>query len=101
MPAFVQFVRFISLLSLPILSNIGIAQEIKILLKNESTKTLTLYNWSEYFDEKPTASFEAKYKVNIHQVFYETDKLKDEYLISTNGGEGLNIIIASDVSFKI
>ncbi|MBV1922195.1 MAG: spermidine/putrescine ABC transporter substrate-binding protein, partial [Pseudomonadales bacterium] len=100
MPAFAQFVRFISLLSLLILSNIGVAQETKKILKNESTKTLTLYNWPEYFDEKLITSFEAKYNVSIHQVFYETDELKDEYLISTNGGEGLDIIIGSDVSFK-
>ncbi|OUS04688.1 hypothetical protein A9Q81_06080 [Gammaproteobacteria bacterium 42_54_T18] len=100
MPAFTQFVRFFSLLPLLLLSNISVAQESTPSPQKESAKILTLYNWSEYFDEKIITSFEAKYNVSIHQVFYETDELKDEYLISTNGGEGLDIIIGSDVSFK-
>ncbi len=100
MPAFTQLVRFFSVLPLLLLSNIVVAQESKPSQEKESTKILTLYNWSEYFDEKLITSFETKYNVNIHQVFYETDELKDEYLISTNGGEGLDIIIGSNVSFK-
>mgnify|MGYP003386797974 CR=1 FL=1 len=100
MPAFTQFVRFFSLLPLLLLNNFVIAQESKPLQEKEPAKILTLYNWSEYFDEELITLFEAKYNVNIHQVFYETDELKDEYLISTNGGEGLDVIIGSDVSFK-
>jgi len=100
MPAFTQFVRFFSLLPLLIVSNIIVAQESKQLHEKETAKILTLYNWSEYFDEKLITSFEKKYNVNIHQVFYETDELKDEYLVSTSGGEGLDIIIGSDISFK-
>jgi len=100
MPAFKQFVRFFNLLPLLLLSNIVVAQESKPSQEKESAKILTLYNWPEYFDEKLITSFEAKYNASIRQVFYETDELKDEYLISTNGGEGLDIIVGSDVSFK-
>lgn len=67
---------------------------------NKASTVLTLYNWSEYVDDKIIKSFETLHNIKIHQVFYETDALKDEYLISTNGGEGLDIIIGSEVSFK-
>lgn len=92
MPCFTQVVRLFSGLALIICSNV-FADEVKL-------PVLTLYNWSEYIDESLLRAFEAHHKVSVKQVFYETDELKDEYLITTNGGEGLDLIIGSDASFK-
>ncbi len=68
--------------------------------KTPSLPVLTLYNWSEYSDDALIATFEKENGIKINQVYYETDELKDEYLLSTNGGEGLDIIVGSEASFR-
>ena len=92
MPCFTQVVRLFSVIALIICGNVFANQD--------KLPVLTLYNWSEYIDESLLTSFEERHGIKVKQVFYETDELKDEYLLSTNGGEGLDLIIGSDTSFK-
>jgi len=57
------------------------------------TKTLTILNWSEYFDPEIILAFEKKYNVKVDEVFYETDDDRDNLLLQTNAvGYDLGIV---------
>ena len=62
--------------------------------------SLRLFIWEDYFPQTLISDFTAKYGVSIEQVYYETDELKDETLINTGGGQGLDIIVGSRASFR-
>ena len=69
--------------------------------QNEAAaSTLRLFIWEAYFPDEVLTEFEKQTGIKVEQVYYETDELKDETLISTQGGEGLDLIVGSRVSFK-
>ncbi|MCG8670822.1 MAG: spermidine/putrescine ABC transporter substrate-binding protein [Pseudomonadales bacterium] len=65
-----------------------------------ASTTLQLFIWEDYFPEELLTAFENTHGVKIEQVFYETDELKDETLINTKGGQGLDLIVGSRASFR-
>lgn len=66
----------------------------------EPAVKLTLYNWNEYIDTELVQAFEKKFNVDVVEVFYETDELKDDFLLTTNGGQGIDLMIGSASSFR-
>lgn len=69
-------------------------------LASEPASVLRLFIWEDYFPESLIKSFEDAHNIRIEQVYYETDELKDETLINTNGGEGMDLIVGSRASFR-
>lgn len=63
--------------------------------KNE----LMILNWSEYMDPELIKKFEQRYKVKVHEVYFETDQTRDEMLLATNGG-GYDIILSNETSLQ-
>ena len=57
-------------------------------------KELVILNWSEYIDPELVEEFEKKFHVKIKEVYYETDELRDEMLLQTDG-KGYDVIVAS------
>lgn len=55
---------------------------------------LVFLNWSEYMDPELIEAFERKFHVRVKQVYYETDELRDEMLLQTNG-VGYDVVLAS------
>lgn len=66
----------------------------------DQAKVLRLFIWEDYFPESVIESFEATHGIRVEQVYYETDELKDETLINTNGGEGMDLMVGSRASFR-
>lgn len=66
----------------------------------DNSKTLRLFIWEDYFPEEVISAFTKQYNIKVEQVFYETDELKNETLINTNGGLGLDLIVGSRASFR-
>lgn len=69
-------------------------------LAPESSVKLTLYNWNEYIDAELIQAFEKKFNVDVVKVSYETDELKDDFLLTTNGGQGIDLMVGSASSFR-
>lgn len=65
-----------------------------------SAETLTLFNWEEYMDPGLLEAFQAETGVEVREVYYQTDELKNETLLNTNGGQGFDLIIGSGFSFR-
>lgn len=61
---------------------------------------LRLFIWENYFPAELLTEFKDKHGVKVEQIYYETDELKDETLINTKGGQGLDLIVGSRASFK-
>jgi spermidine/putrescine transport system substrate-binding protein len=60
-------------------------------------RELVFFTWAEYMDPELIAAFEKKYNARIKQVFYETDELKEEMLIRTDG-KGFDVVLTSGIS---
>ena len=58
---------------------------------------LVFLNWPAYIHPKIISSFEKKFGVDIHEIHYETDELKEEMLL-TNDAEGFDIMVGSGIS---
>ncbi len=59
---------------------------------------LRLYNWEDYMPQEVLDGFENETGYKVEQVYYETDELKEDLIIQTNG-KGLDLIIGSSDSF--
>ena len=46
---------------------------------------LVLLNWSEYLDPDLVEKFEQLHNVKIREIYFESDDLRDEMLVETNG----------------
>lgn len=55
---------------------------------------LILLNWSDYIDPELIQRFEQQHGVKVREVYYESDELRDEMLLETNG-EGFDIVLVS------
>lgn len=62
-------------------------------------KTLKLFIWENYFPDELITKFKKQHGIQVEQIYYETDELKDETLIQTNGGQGMDLIVGSRASF--
>jgi len=55
---------------------------------------LVLLNWSEYMDPELIKEFEQKHSVKIRQAYFETDELRDDMLLATNGA-GYDLVVSN------
>lgn len=60
-------------------------------------KDLVMLNWSEYLDPELIAAFEQKFNVNIREVYFETDDLRDDMLLETDG-KGYDIVVVNGIN---
>ncbi len=57
--------------------------------------TLKMFNWPDYIAPGVLAKFEQEHKIKVEVVSFDSDELKDELLLRTNGGEGMDIIVSA------
>lgn len=62
--------------------------------------TLTVLNWDDYLDPELVKAFEGRFKVNVNQVFYESDDHRDE-LMAASQGQGYDVLIVSGLMVDI
>ena len=48
---------------------------------------LVFLNWSEYIDPSLIKEFENKYNAKVREVYYESDELKDQMIMSSEAGQ--------------
>jgi spermidine/putrescine transport system substrate-binding protein len=63
---------------------------------------LVFLNWSDYIDPDLVRAFEQKFNARVKQVYFESDELKDEMLVETEG-KGYDVVLsgASSISSYI
>jgi spermidine/putrescine transport system substrate-binding protein len=59
-------------------------------------RELVLLNWSEYLDPELVGKFEQAHNVKLREVYFESDDLRDELLVETNG-MGYDLAIVNGV----
>ena len=60
-------------------------------------RELVLLNWSEYIDPELVREFERRHGVKIREVYYETDEMRDDLLIDTEG-KGYDLVVCNGPS---
>ena len=51
----------------------------------DNPKELVFLNWSDYMDPELIKEFQQKHGVKISEVYFETDEMRDDKLVATNG----------------
>ncbi|MCP5160445.1 MAG: spermidine/putrescine ABC transporter substrate-binding protein [Hahellaceae bacterium] len=64
---------------------------------SDAVKNLVLYNWEDYMDPELLAQFEQETGIHVDQIYYETDELKDQFLLTTEG-KGIDLVVTSGIS---
>lgn len=82
-----NLITLILSLALVVLPNIAFSQ----------TKTLTIFTWADYFDPELISEFEEKFDCKVHQIFFETDEAKEQYLW-TNPKNDIDVIVSSEIA---
>jgi spermidine/putrescine transport system substrate-binding protein len=62
-----------------------------------SPRTLVLLNWSEYLDPELVEKFEARFNAKLNEVYYESDDLRDDMMLETDGA-GYDLVLVNDLS---
>jgi len=65
-----------------------------------SPRELVILNWSEYIDPELVEKFERTHKVRVTEVYFESDDLRDELLLQTDG-MGYDLVIVNGVMVDI
>ncbi|BCR03307.1 spermidine/putrescine ABC transporter substrate-binding protein [Desulfuromonas versatilis] len=55
---------------------------------------LVLLNWSDYMDPELLEEFQASTGAKVTQVYFETDEMRDDMLLGTNGA-GYDLVVAN------
>ncbi|MDH3349658.1 MAG: spermidine/putrescine ABC transporter substrate-binding protein, partial [Desulfobulbaceae bacterium] len=63
-------------------------------------KQIVLLNWSEYFDPDVLADFEKESGIKVKEVYFETDEIRTEMLINSNG-QGYDVILCNGVNISL
>ncbi len=92
-PSCPLFLLVLFLLSCPLLS-ICPAKEAP---PTPTANKLVILNWSEYLDPEVLKEFEAQTGIKITEVYYETDEMRTEMLVQTNG-QGYDLMVANGPS---
>lgn len=74
---------------------LAIAALLPVNLYSADAVTLKLFNWPDYIAPEVLSGFEKLHKIKVEVVAFDSDELKDELLLRTNGGEGLDIIVSA------
>jgi len=67
---------------------------------NGTEKQLVLLNWSEYFDPEVLADFEKEHGIKVTESYYETDEIRTEMLINSDG-KGYDLILCNGVNVAL
>ncbi|MDH4317355.1 MAG: spermidine/putrescine ABC transporter substrate-binding protein [Desulfobulbaceae bacterium] len=59
-----------------------------------------LLNWSEYFDQEVLVDFEKEHGIKVTEAYYETDELRTEMLINSDG-KGYDLILCNGVNVAL
>ena len=71
-----------------------LASESLVLAANRDTSELVFLTWSDYIDPELVAEFEQQFNARIRFVYYETDPVRDEMMIESDG-RGYDVILVS------
>ena len=66
---------------------------------SKNNQELIFLTWSEYMDPDLVSEFEKKYDVKVKMVYFETDDMRDDLLVQTEG-RGYDLILSSGVSIE-
>ena len=66
---------------------------------SKNNKELTFLTWSDYMDPALVTAFEKKFKAKVKMVYFETDDMRDDLLVQTDG-KGYDLILSSGVSIN-
>ncbi|UCF92423.1 MAG: spermidine/putrescine ABC transporter substrate-binding protein [Desulfobacterales bacterium] len=62
-----------------------------------SKQELVYLSWSEYIDPELIKNFEKEFNCIVREFYYETDEMKDEFLIERDGS-GYDVVLSSGMS---
>jgi spermidine/putrescine transport system substrate-binding protein len=65
----------------------------------ESIPELVILNWSEYMDPATITAFEAKHKVKVKEIYFESDDARDQILLQTEG-KGFDLILTNGATIN-
>lgn len=65
-----------------------------------TTRELVLLNWSEYLDPDLIAKFEQRYNVKFREVYFESDDLRDDMMLETDG-RGYDLVLVNGISVDV
>ena len=54
------------------------------------TAELRFLTWSEYMDPALLAEFERRFQAKVTEVYFESDDMRDDMLVETDGLEGIH-----------
>ncbi len=64
------------------------------------TQELVLLNWSEYIDPELIAKFEKQFNVEVNEVYFESDDLRDAMLLETDA-RGYDLALVNDLAVDV
>ncbi len=64
------------------------------------TRELVLLNWSEYMDPELIAKFEKQFNVEVNEVYFESDDLRDAMLLETEV-QGYDLALVNDLAVDV
>ncbi|KPA15263.1 spermidine/putrescine ABC transporter substrate-binding protein [Candidatus Magnetomorum sp. HK-1] len=68
-----------------------------ILFASSQKTKLIFLNWPGYIHPDVISSFEKQFDIDVHEVFYETDELKEEILLA-NDAKGFDVMVGSGIT---
>ena len=66
---------------------------------SRNNEELVFLTWAEYMDPDLISEFEKKYDAKVKMVYFETDDIRDDLLVQTEG-RGYDLILSSGVSIE-
>lgn len=60
---------------------------------------LRFLNWSEYMDPALLKEFEQRFGVRVTEVYFESDAMRDDMLVETDG-KGYDVILANGIALR-
>lgn len=60
-------------------------------------RNLVILNWSEYMDPEVVERFEKTFDVNVTEVYFESDDLRDDMMLET-GGQGYDLVLVNGIA---
>lgn len=63
-------------------------------------RELVILNWSEYMDPGLIREFEAAFQVDVKEVYFESDEMRDDILVETDT-EGYDIVVVNGATLRL
>lgn len=65
-----------------------------------SASELVIFNWADYMDPQVIKEFEKEFKCHVKQLYFESDKKRNELLMTTQG-KGYDLVLVSNASLGL